>query len=160
LEDGFTKVGRPTLVLRLSLQMTWLAEAYLIAGRTRQAAKTAQDALLLAQRNGEKGQEAWALWLLGTIHQRLQHSGDIEAERCLHGALKIASSRHMAPLIAHCHFALGTLSARGGSRHAARRQVDDAFVRYRQLEMNHWVDIAEAELDGERQGTPMLIGFR
>lgn len=160
LEDGFTKAGRPTLVLRLSLQTTWLAEAYLIAGRTRQAAERARDALMLAQKNGEKGQEAWALWLLGTIYQRPEHFRDIEAERCLRSALKIASTRHMAPLIAHCHFALGTLSARGGSGHAARRRFDDAFARYRQLEMDHWLDMAEAELDGEGEGTPMLIGLR
>jgi hypothetical protein len=26
--------------------------------------------------------------------------------------------------------------------------------------MNHWLETAEAERDGERQGTPMLVGFR
>ena len=160
LEDGFGNMGRQTLVLRLSLQMIWFAEAYLIAGRTRQAAEKARQALALAQENGEKGHEAWALWLLGGIRQHLPAFGEGEPERCLRAALKIASSRHMAPLTAHCHFALGKLSAHRKAWSQAQRQFDDAFGRYRRLEMNRWLEIAKAERAGETQGTPMLIGSR
>jgi hypothetical protein len=131
-----------------------------MAGRTHQAAETARDALMLAQRNGEKGQEAWAQWLLGTIYQKLEPSKNSEAERCLRSALQIASSRQMAPLVAHCHFALATLSACREPGQATQRQFDDAFARFRALEMNRWLEMAVAEVGAEGLRTPMLIGLR
>jgi class 3 adenylate cyclase/tetratricopeptide (TPR) repeat protein len=159
LEDGFRNMGRQPLVLRLSTQMIWLAEALLIAGRTKRAADKAGEALALAQQNGEKGHEAWALWLLGRIHQQLSDPPGAESERCLRAAFKIASSHHMAPLIAHCLFELGKLSARRNSWSQAQSQIDDALGQYRQLEMSHWLELAEAATDREGQTIPMIVGF-
>ena len=49
------------------LLLTWLGEAYRIAGRREDAAQVAQRALDRARHQGEQGYEAYALRLLAAI---------------------------------------------------------------------------------------------
>ena len=51
----------------------WLSEAYLLAGRDADGSAAAQRALDLARQPKERGQEAWALRLLGEIAHKLIH---------------------------------------------------------------------------------------
>ena len=56
--------GRPR---GLALVVTWLSEAYLLAGRLEEARQRAAQAVDLARQHQQRGTQAWALWLLGEI---------------------------------------------------------------------------------------------
>ena len=66
---GGAWTARPSGRLRVALSgIAWLGEAYLLAGRLgRGAATLARPALELARGHSERGNEAWALRLLGEI---------------------------------------------------------------------------------------------
>ena len=52
----------------------------------------------------------------------------------------------MRPLLAHCHFGLGTLYARHGRREEAHVELSAAIELYRVMEMTFWLSPAEAAL--------------
>ena len=60
-------VERPTMRRSYSQQVSWLGEAYLLAGRREEANQAASRGLSLAREKRERGYEAWALRLLGEI---------------------------------------------------------------------------------------------
>jgi hypothetical protein len=45
--------------------VTWLSEAYLLAGRLEDAHTHAAQAVDLTRQYQQRGNQAWALWLLG-----------------------------------------------------------------------------------------------
>jgi tetratricopeptide (TPR) repeat protein len=93
-----------------------LSEVYLLAGRLEEARQRAVQALDLARQYKQRGNQAWALWLLGesTAHQA---SPALEpAVGHYRQALALAEELGMRPLQAHCQRGLGTLYARQGQR--------------------------------------------
>jgi hypothetical protein len=52
----------------------------------------------------------------------------------------------MRPLVAHCHFGLGTLHARTGQREEARQHLATATTLYREMDMRFWLEKAEPEM--------------
>ena len=54
----------------------------------------------------------------------------------------------MAPLVAHCHLGLGTLSRRTGDPAKAAEHLTTATTMYRQMGMTFWLEKADAELGG------------
>src|SRR4029453_17442885 len=67
--------GRPR---GLALVVTWLSEAYLLAGRLGGAYQRAAHAVDLARQHRQRGTQAWALWLLGESTAR-QESPEVES---------------------------------------------------------------------------------
>ncbi len=51
----------------------------------------------------------------------------------------------MRPLIAHCHLGLARLSGRSGEREQAREHLATAQRMYREMDMQYWLEQAEAE---------------
>jgi tetratricopeptide (TPR) repeat protein len=83
-----------------ALRLTWLADAQLAAGNAEGAKKTALRALETGRRHGERGHEAYALRLLGTLAEH-GRPADLEAAReHYRTALEIAQSLGMRPLAA------------------------------------------------------------
>jgi tetratricopeptide (TPR) repeat protein len=130
----------------LSLQVGYVSEAYLLAGRLQEAVQLAGRALDLARAHKEQGHEAWALRLLGEIAAH-QDPPEIEpAEHHYQQALTLAEELGMRPLQAHCHRGLGTLYAKMDQREQARAELSTAIDLYRAMQMTFWLPQAEAAL--------------
>jgi len=127
----------------LSLSVTRLGEAYLLANQVEHARSCADRALLLARGRGERLYEAWALRLLGEIasqHARL----DVGTAAAHYGAaLTLASELEMRPLVAHCRAGLGGLYARTGRPEQAQAHLTSAAAIYGELGMTYWSDRLE-----------------
>jgi tetratricopeptide (TPR) repeat protein len=129
-----------------SLWVSYVSQAYLLAGRMQEAVQLAGRALDLARAHKERGYQAWALRLLGEIAAH-QAPPEIEpAANHFRQALALAEELGMRPLVAHCHLGLGTLYARTGQWEQARAELSAAIELYRAMEMTFWLPEAEARL--------------
>jgi hypothetical protein len=72
------------------------------------ATKAAREALDLARRHGERGNEAEALRVLGEV--AIAHGDMTAADAHLRDSVALAQQLAMRPLVAHCHLGLGKLS--------------------------------------------------
>jgi class 3 adenylate cyclase/tetratricopeptide (TPR) repeat protein len=123
-----------------------VAQTYLLAGRTEDALDLAMEALAAAREYHERGNEAWALRLLGEIAVHANPPDTVEAETHYRQALALADELGMRPLVAHCHLGLGTLYQRIGHGEQSRAELDAAAEMYRAMEMTFWLEKAEAAL--------------
>jgi tetratricopeptide (TPR) repeat protein len=126
--------------------VVWWGEAYLLAGQLDEAYTQAQRGLALARAHQERGDEAYALRLLGEI---ATHGEPLQAEpgeAYYRQALALAEELGMRPLRAHCHRGLGTLYAATGQREPARTELSMALEMYRAMEMTFWLPQTEAAL--------------
>jgi tetratricopeptide (TPR) repeat protein len=139
-------VERPTMRRSYSQTVSWLGEAYLLAGCREEANQVASRALSLARDKKERGHEAWALRLLGEIAAQQDLPEAEEAKGHYHQALALAEELGMRPLIAHCHVGLGKLYGRTGSRQQAEEHLTTGTTMMREMEMGIWLERAEEEL--------------
>jgi tetratricopeptide (TPR) repeat protein len=123
-----------------------LGEAHFLAGRLEEAYTLAQQALALARQHQERGNEAYALRLLGEIAAHRAPSEVEPAEEYYRQALALADELGMRPLQAHCHRGLGTLFATVGRLEQARLELATAVELYREMDMTFWLPQAEAAL--------------
>ena len=123
-----------------------LSQAYLSAGRIPEAGERAQRALDLARRQKQRGAEAYALYVLGTIALSLDTHEHIEtAEAHYRQALALATELGWRPLVAHCHLGLGKFCRRTGNREQAQEHLTTATTMYREMGMAYCLEQAEAE---------------
>jgi tetratricopeptide (TPR) repeat protein len=133
-----------------------LGEAQVVAGRLEEAHAFAERALAHARKHQERGNQAYALRLLGDIAARREPPEHEQAESYYCQALALAEELGMRPLQAHCHLGLGTLYARIEQRAPARAELSAAMALYRAMDMTFWLPQAEAalaqvgELEGQR----------
>ena len=123
-----------------------LGEAQMLAGRLEEAQALAESALALAHAHQERGNQAYALRLLGDIAMRRDPPEVEQAEAYYRQALALADELGMRPLMAHCHLGLGTLYVRIGQREQAHAELTTAIALYRAMEMTFWLPQAEAAL--------------
>jgi tetratricopeptide (TPR) repeat protein len=123
-----------------------LGEARLLAGEPEAALGLAERALATAREHGQRGQEAWALRLLGEIACARETPNVETAEGRYREAMALADELGMRPLIAHCHLGLGKLSRGAGRRESAQEHLSAATTMYRDLDMRFWLERAEAQL--------------
>jgi tetratricopeptide (TPR) repeat protein len=123
-----------------------LGEAHLLAGRLEEAHARAERALARARAHQERGNQAYALRLLGEIAARRVPPEVDQAEACYLQALALADELGMRPLLAHCHYGLGILYNRTGRLEQARAELSAAIALYRAMEITFWLERAEAEL--------------
>jgi tetratricopeptide (TPR) repeat protein len=123
-----------------------LSEAYLLAGRLEDARQRAVQAVDLARQYQQRGNQAWALWLLGESTARQASLDGEPAVSHYRQALALAEELGMRPLQAHCHRSLGTLYAQMGQRELARTALSAAIVLYCDMEMTFWLPQTEATL--------------
>ena len=130
----------------LALRLSTLGEAHLRAGRLEEASTLAARALDHARTHQERGNEVYALRLLGDIAAHREPSQVEEADTSYRQALTLAEELGMRPLLAHCHLGLGSLYAKIGRREPAHTEVSAAIELYRAMEMTFWLPEAEAAL--------------
>jgi len=129
-----------------ALRVVRLGEAYLLAGRLEDAHALVEGALALARTHQERGNEAWALQLLGEIAAHRHPPEAALAEATYRQSLALADELGMRPLVAHCHFGLGTLYLKMAQWEQARAELSAAITLYRAMEMPFWLPQAEAAL--------------
>ena len=139
-------VERPTMKRFYTLQVSWLGEAYLSAGRREEANQVTSRGLSLARNKKERGYEAWALRLLGEIAAREDPFDIGKAENHYRQALALAEELGMRPLMAHCHVGLGKLYRRSRDLRLANEHLNSGVAMMREMEMSLWLERAEAEL--------------
>ena len=128
------------------LRMAWLSESYLRAGRTDAAIELAQHALDLARQNKERGNEAYALRVLGEIAAHKDPPEYGEAEDHYHRAIGLADNLGMRPFIAQCHLGLGRLYRWKDRLQQAKKHLKIATTMMRDMQMGLWLEKADAEL--------------
>jgi tetratricopeptide (TPR) repeat protein len=146
VEQGVEQEVAMGRLRHLALVVACLSEAYLLAGRLEDARQRAVQAVDLARQYQQRGNQAWALWLLGESTAR-QAAPEVEpATGHYRQALALAEELGMRPLQAHCHRGLGALYAKTGQREPARAELSTAIEMYQSMEMRFWLPQAEATL--------------
>jgi tetratricopeptide (TPR) repeat protein len=107
--------GTETVVYQ-ALSRLSLGEAHQLAGRLEDAHALAAGALPHAHEHQERGDQAYALRLLGEIAAHRDPPESDQAGDDYRQALALAEELGMRPLVASCHLGLGTLSVTIGSR--------------------------------------------
>jgi predicted ATPase/class 3 adenylate cyclase len=123
-----------------------LGETQGLAGRLEEAHALAEWALALARAHQERGNEAYALRLLGDIAAQREPPEIETAVSYYHQARTLAEELGMRPLQAHCHRGLGRLYATLGQREQARTELSTAMEMYRSMEMTFWLPETETAL--------------
>jgi tetratricopeptide (TPR) repeat protein len=126
------------------LFLLYLGEAYTRAERLRDALEVSGRLLTLTRERGQRGYEAWALWLHGEISTR--HDPSTKSDLYYLDALALAEELGMCPLIAHCHLGLGKIHHRMCDAAQAQEHFTIATAMYREMGMTYWLEQAEAEL--------------
>jgi tetratricopeptide (TPR) repeat protein len=123
-----------------------LGETHMLAGRLEEAHALAERALARACEHQQRGNQAYALRLLGEIAARREPPESALAETHYRQALVLAEELGLRPLQAHCHRGLGTLYATVGQREQARAALTTAIEMYRAMDMTFWLPQTEAAL--------------
>ena len=121
-------------------------EAYLLTGHMDEATGLARSALAFARARKARGNEAYALRLLGEIHAHQDPPAAEAAEAAYRQAVALADELGMRPLLAHCHLGLGTLYTKVGQLAQARAALSTAIELFQAMEMTFWLPRAEATL--------------
>ena len=145
-EQGVEQTVASGRARSLAFVVACLSEAYLLAGRPEEARQRAEQAVDLARQYQQRGNEAWALWLLGESTARQVSPEGEPAAGHYRQALALAEELGMHPLQAHCHRSLGTLYAAMGQREQARTALSTAIEMYRAMVMTFWLPETEAAL--------------
>ena len=133
-------------VFEAVLYRLFLGEAHLLTGRLEEAHALAERTLALARAPQERGNEAYALRLLGEIAARRDPSESALVVDHSQQALALAEELWMRPLQAHCHRDLGMLYTKTGQQEQARAELSIAREMDRTMEMTFWLPQVEAAL--------------
>jgi tetratricopeptide (TPR) repeat protein len=107
-----------------------LGQAQLLVGALDEAQSLAHRALVIAHQHRERGNQAYALQLLGEIAAHRDPPDVVPAETHYQQALTLAKELGMRPLQAHCHRGLGMLYAQAGRPEQARAELSAAVDLY------------------------------
>jgi DNA-binding SARP family transcriptional activator len=139
-DDVRRGVAHPSCLMRLG-------EGYLRAGRLDEAHTRATCALELARTLRERGSVAWANRLLGEIAAGRTPPDRTRAKAHFEDALAVARELGMQPLVAHCHFGLGRLAARGGRGAEDEVHLETASRLFTEMGMTFWLQHVKS-MDG------------
>ena len=123
-----------------------LGEAHMLAGRLEEAHARAERTLALARAYQERGNQAYALRLLGDLAAQRVPPESEPAVAHYQQALTLADELGMRPLMAHCHHGLGRLYCQTGRGEQARTALSASIDLYRAMDMTFWLPRAEAAL--------------
>jgi DNA-binding NtrC family response regulator/tetratricopeptide (TPR) repeat protein len=148
LQDAVRHLEDAKIGLMKPLVTTDLGAACLHVGKVHEAETFAHRGLTLAQQQGERSHEAYALRLLGEI-AAYRDPPDVETAENHYGqAQALATELGMHPLVAHCHLGLGKLYRRIGQGEQAYEHLTTSATMYREMDMRFWLEQAEAEMRG------------
>lgn len=123
-----------------------LAHVNLAAGHHDRARDLAGQALAVARARGERGDEAWALHLIGSVAGARTPLDAATAAGALEEALALARDLGMRPLEARSRLGLGRIHLAAGRVEPARMELTRAADDLRTTGMALWVGDAESQL--------------
>jgi tetratricopeptide (TPR) repeat protein len=147
-EYGLALAEQSRILMYYVYWLVLVAEASLIAGKLDRASELADRALGMARERGERGQEAWALHLIGGVAAAQGSDGAKHAESYWRAAITQATELGMRPLVAHCHFGLGKMYRGTGDHDQALGHLTTATTMYREMGMTYWLEQVETQLRG------------
>jgi len=115
-----------------------LADGYLCAGRTIDAASVAAQTARLAERYDNRVDQARSLRLWGDIAARQDRPDIRTAEARYAQSRAIAVELEMRPFVAHCDLRLGSLLECNGHATKGRAALNDALGAFTGLDMPFW----------------------
>ena len=137
LSEAVAAAGEMELMVDQAMRLMHLSEAYLHIDDMDQTIRIAHQALRNSIDYQQRGAGAWTHWLLGEINTR---ANDLRlAQDHYEEFITLASELGMAPLLAHCHFALGKGNGRASKNERSREHLVAAAGLYRSLEMPFWI---------------------
>ena len=140
LHQGLNAYEAAGIRIHHSLSVAQLGAAYLLADRMDDARACAERALMLARGRGERGNEAWALHLMGEVASHHARPDVPTAAAHYGAAMAQADELDMRPLVAHCHRGLGRLHARTGMPKQAQEHLTTAKAMYGEMGMTCWLE--------------------
>jgi tetratricopeptide (TPR) repeat protein len=145
LTEATRRIGGTRVGFNLAQRVNRLGEAARGCGRPQEAQRLGEEGLRLARVRKERGEEAWALRLLGDLASDREPPDVAAAEAHYRDALALAKVLGMRPLVAHCHRGFGMLHQRSGARRDARGELALARDLYRDMGMTFWLEQTEGE---------------
>ena len=145
LEEAINSATAAREIGSYSIMTTHLGEGYLLADRVEDARMAGLRALELSREHQQRGDEAWALHLLGAAAQH-QNVDTAISKAHYHAATSLATELGMRPLVAHCHLGLGTLCQRIGHHTRAQDHLATAAAMYREMDMPFWLTKTEVAM--------------
>jgi class 3 adenylate cyclase/tetratricopeptide (TPR) repeat protein len=146
LEETLSASLTTEALLAYPAHVTHLSAVDLLAGRLAEARQHVEKALDLARQQKARGNEARALFQLGSVHAHTVPTDVQVAEAYYREALALAGRLYTRPLQAHCHLGLGTLYAKIGQTEHAQAELSTAIDLYRAMGMTFWLTQTEARL--------------
>ena len=136
LEEAVREGDAANILGEQSFRVAALGEAYLRAGRLKEAAMCSVRALELARRHAERGFEAHALRVAAEIAARQGRHAEASARYT--EALARASELGMAPLVARCHLGLALLPVNRSDADGVLEHLARAAEMFDTLGMTFW----------------------
>ena len=155
LEKAVSTARTQNLAARRSLILSWLAEVNAREGRLSDAEIHAVKALRLARKNCERGQEAWALWILGEIHARCAKEDPQEAIAHYANAKRLAKRCGMRPLVAHSCLGLSRAFCHIHNDARAALYATQAKKYYKEMGLRRLARQAEGILSRTKSSNPV-----
>ena len=146
LEESVRLHESSGLVYFHSLIMSYLAEAYLLAGSHDDARVFGEQALGLARKRAERGFEAWSLRVLAEIAASTGQPNVERAEGYYREALALATERGLRLLAALCHLGLARIYRQTRDARQATH-VGIAVKEFREMAMPFWLEKTEAVVE-------------
>ena len=115
-----------------------LGRACLLLGRLHEAQNWGERAIITSP--SHFGFRTHALHLLGDVATHPDRFNAESAKTYYHQALRLADSRGMQPVIAHCQLGLGKLHSRLGELRKAQQHFSIAATMYRDMDMKFWLE--------------------
>jgi DNA-binding SARP family transcriptional activator len=134
LAEGLSEAEALGILFTQALWLGWLAEAESLSGAPG-ATLSAQRALGVARERGERGNEAYALRVLGELEARADRPDVHGAAQLYRQSMAIARELGMGPLLARCHAGLGRLHERAGKREEGEIHLRTATTMFREMGM-------------------------
>jgi tetratricopeptide (TPR) repeat protein len=146
LEQALEGLPSAQMMIYQPLLLVSVSEICLLAGRTDEASRHAEQAVRVSRERMDRGTQAHAFRLLGETASHRDPPDAEQAAGYYRQALTLATDLGMRPLVAHCHLGLGKLYRRTGEREQARDHLTTATTMYREMDMRFWLEQAEAEM--------------
>ena len=140
LREAVALDGSAEPQLTKSFTLAAMAEAIFLSGDLREALAIATQAVQRTRAHEERGTEAYACWLTGTIHNACSEGFEPAAEM-FQAATAIATELRLQPLLAHCQLGLADLYERRGSSTEANSHREHGHLLLRELGMKPWFDL-------------------
>jgi len=135
IEEGVQRGTALNILSRQAQRLTWMAEAYRLAGRADEAVAAATDAYRLASEQGERGSAAGALRMLAAA------TADAKSYEA---ALDAARALGLRPVEALCHLGRAILAESARDAVPAREHAARALEMLRAMDMRYWLPRAES----------------